>query len=229
MSRMKELSNHGWILIALGIAMFAFRIVYDTLMTLINGSILIASGLAVIHGRSKDPTGMSCQICAADIHECKLGYKTTALPIILPILILILTPLIAGETNPSEDWVNYAVGERYYDEIPEERIQTNVFELINFGEKYNEEFVEINGSILQRRSDGFQIHQYVPLCTCCPPVEVTIWAYFQVRPDPQHQYTVENAELGKDELYLFIGQFFYDEVENNGVIILIHIEPLSET
>jgi hypothetical protein len=228
MIRVTDLSNHGWILIVLGVAMYAFRIVYDTLMTVINGSILIIAGLAVIYGRSKDPSGMSCQICSADLHECKLGYKTTALPLVLPIIILIITPLIAGETDPSNEWVDFAVGERFYDEIPEDRICTNVFELVNFGEKYDEKFVEINGSILQRRSDGFQIHQYVPLCSCCPPVEVTIWAYFQVRPNPQHQYIVENAELGKEELYLFIGHFFYDEAANNGVIVLIHIEPLSE-
>jgi hypothetical protein len=198
------------------------------MMTLVNGSILIVAGAAVAYGRYRVPSGGSCEVCAIDSDKHKLNLKTPAIPLVFPIILMIITPLITGETNPSAEWVNFAVGEKYYTEIPDERIQTNTFELVNFGEKYDEQFVEINGSILQRRSDGFQIHQYVPLCTCCPPVEVTIWAYFQARPDPQHLFMVENAELGKEELYLFIGEFFYDDVENFGAIILVHIEPLNE-
>ncbi len=137
--------------------------------------------------------------------------------------------MIVVDATHSDDWINDVVGEKYFDEIPENRTATNLFELTNFGEKYNGLFVEVNGSIIQRRTDGFQMHQYVPLCTCCPPVEVTMWVYFSVDPNPDDVFIVEEAELGMTDLYLVIGQFYFDAEQNLASLLLIHMEPLEES
>ncbi|TFF96430.1 hypothetical protein EU546_01390 [Candidatus Thorarchaeota archaeon] len=219
-------TNHGWILIALGITILFFRAPYDPFFSILNSTVLLLSGFAVVIGQYRDPEGRSCSVCAATTTESKLGPRTNALPLVLPIILLIITPMIAVDSAGDDDWVNWVVGEKFFDQIPENRTCTNLFELANFGSKYDGLAVEVNGSILQRRSDGFQLHQYVPLCTCCPPVEVTMWVYFTIQHNPDHDVIVESAELGKEELYLVIGMFFYDEVQNFASILLIHIEPL---
>ena len=222
-------ANHGWLLIALGVTILLFRIQFDTLMSLINGPILLFAGIAVVVGQYRDPEARTCQVCAATSSESKMGCKMSAIPLILPIILLIITPMIVVDATHSDDWINDVVGEKYFDEIPENRTATNLFELTNFGEKYSGLFVEVNGSILQRRLDGFQMHQYVPLCTCCPPVEVTMWVYFSVDPNPDDLFIVEEAELGKTDLYLVIGQFYFDAEQNFASLLLIHMEPLEES
>ena len=221
-------ANHGWILIALGITILVFRAPYDPLMSIMNSIILLLSGAAVIIGQYKDPGAALCDVCAATTTESKLGPKTNAIPLVLPIILLVITPMLAVDPAGDQDWINSVVGEKWFENIPDNRTKTNLFELANFGNKYNELVVEVNGSILQRRNDGFQLHQYVPLCTCCPPVEVTMWVYFTVQHNPDHEVIVENAELGKEELYLIIGIFYYDDIQDFASILLIHIEPIPE-
>ncbi len=218
--------NHGWLLFALGIVILVFRIQYDPYMSIINGIILIVAGLATVEGQFKDPEAKTCQVCAATSAESKLGPKTNALPIILPIILLLITPLIIVDADPSDDWINHVVGERWFDEIPEDRMKVNLFELTNFGEKYDDQYVEVNGSIVQRHTDGFQLHQFVPLCTCCPPVEVTIWVYLPLQHHPSYDVIIDEAELGTTELYLVIGLFFYNAEQDFASILLVHIESI---
>ncbi|MGY5876137.1 MAG: hypothetical protein RTU30_10350 [Candidatus Thorarchaeota archaeon] len=219
--------NHGWILVALAITILVFRARYDPVMSIVNSIILLFSGIAVVIGQYRDPAAKRCSVCAATVSESRLGPKTNAIPLVLPIILLIVTPMIAVDSSGDDDWVDSVVGEKFFDEIPENRTKTNLFELANFGSKYNELNVEVNGSILQRRSDGFQLHQYVPLCTCCPPVEVTMWVYFTVQHNPNYDVLVENAQLGTDEIYLVIGVFYYNDVQDFASILLVHIEPLD--
>ncbi|MGY5881726.1 MAG: hypothetical protein RTV31_15850 [Candidatus Thorarchaeota archaeon] len=220
-------ANHGWLLLLLGITILVFKFQYDPIFSAINASILILSGIAVVIGQYRDPEARFCKVCAATSSESKFGPKMNGIPLVLPIILLVITPMIIVDSTNNDDWINDVVGEKFFDEIPENRTKTNLFELANFGAKYNELNVEINGSILQRRTDGFQLHQYVPLCTCCPPIEVTMWVYFTVQHNPNHDVIVESAELGKEEMYIVIGLFFFDDVQNFASILLIHIEPLS--
>jgi hypothetical protein len=219
-------ANHGWLLVLLGVTVIIFRLQYDPFYSTINSTILILSGIAVVIGQYRDPEARFCQVCAATTSESRFGPRMNGVPIVLPIILLVITPLIAVDSNINDDWINEVVGERFFDEIPENRTSTNLFELTNFGSKYEGLNVEVNGSILQRRNDGFQLHQYVPLCTCCPPVEVTMWVYFTVQHNPNHDVIVENAELGKEEMYTVIGLFFFEETQNFASILLIHIEPV---
>lgn len=219
-------ANHGWLLILLGLTILIFRLQYDPFFSVINSFILIFSGIAVVIGQYRDPEARFCQVCAATSSESRFGPRMNAFPVVLPIILLLITPMLVVDSTNNEDWINEIVGEKFFDEIPENRTKTNLFELVNFGGKYNGLYVEVNGSILQRRSDGFQLHQYVPLCTCCPPVEVTMWVYFTIQHNPNHDVIVENAELGKDELYNVIGQFFYDDMQDFASILLISIESL---
>lgn len=222
-----NMKNHGWLLIILGIIILVFRIQYDTVMSLINGPILVIAGIAVVWGQYRDPEARTCQVCAATSSESKLGPKMSAFPLVLPIILLIITPMIVVDDFQSEEWINQVVGEIYFDEIPENRLIVNLFELTNFGEKYDGLYIEVNGSIIQRRTDGFQLHQYVPLCTCCPPVEVTIWVYYPVSNDPSNEFIIDEAELGKTDLYTVIGLFRYNAEQNYVSILLIHIEPIE--
>ncbi len=219
-------ANHGWLLVLLGVTILVFRLQYDTVFSAINSSILILSGIAVVIGQHRDPEARYCQVCAATSGESRFGPRMNGVPIVLPIILLVITPMIVVDSTNNYDWINGVVGERFFDEIPENRTKTNLFELANFGNKYDGLNVEVNGSILQRRTDGFQLHQYVPLCTCCPPVEVTMWVYFTVQHNPNHDVIVENAELGKEEMYIVIGLFFYDDIQNFASILLINIEPV---
>ena len=220
--------NHGWILIALAITILYFRAQYDPLMSIINSMILLLGGIAVVYGLYRDPEATLCSVCAAPPSQSRLSLKTPAIPLVLPIILLIITPMIAVDTTEDADWMNQVVGERVFNEIPDNRTKTNLFQLVNFGNKYDGLNVEVNGSILERRDDGFLLHQYVALCTCCPPIEVTMWVYFPISHNSEYDILVEDATLGKEELYLVIGVFFYDDVQNFASILLIHIEPLTE-
>ena len=226
MTSKRTRANHGWLLVLLGVTILVFRFQYDPVFSTINSSILIFSGIAVVIGQYRDPEARFCQVCAATSSESRFGPRMNGVPIVLPIILLVITPMIVVDSSNNDDWINELVGERFFDEIPENRTMTNLFELANFGSKYAGLIVEVNGSILQRRTDGFQLHQYVPLCTCCPPVEVTMWVYFTIQHNPNHDVVVENAELGKEEMYTVIGLFFYDDTQNFASILLINIEPL---
>jgi hypothetical protein len=56
-----------------------------------------------------------------------------------------------------------------------------------------------------------------------------MWVYFSVDPNPDDVFIVEEAELGMTDLYLVIGQFYFDAEQNLASLLLIHMEPLEES